>query len=302
MTIMTTMMTMSMKKNMTMTSTRSTTVTTTSRPSVATPASSMEHWQQRHFRAMNTHVETVVYREGADVTAGIEMLFRQAEQMMSRFLPDSELSRLNAADAPQVVSPALFAVIETALWAAQQSGGLYDPTILAALEAAGYDRSFEHVVTRNGFAWHAPADALDSQPRRQGGYAGIVLDARDRRRHQTGGGAPRPGRHRQRLDSGSRGGAVVGRGGVSGQRRRRPLRTWTAGARARLACDDRTSAAPHALDRPPVHRPRRVGDLDDDEAALDGRRAQPASPDRPTHRAARDHRRLVGHSGGAAHG
>ena len=152
-------------------------MTTTSRPSVATPASSMEHWQQRHFRAMNTHVETVVYREGADVTAGIEMLFRQAEQMMSRFLPDSELSRLNAADAPQVVSPALFAVIETALWAAQQSGGLYDPTNLAALEAAGYDRSFEHVVTRNGFAWHAPADALDSQPRRQGGYAGIVLDA-----------------------------------------------------------------------------------------------------------------------------
>ncbi|GIK72633.1 MAG: hypothetical protein BroJett021_16210 [Chloroflexota bacterium] len=85
------------------------------------------HWQQRCFRAMNTAVEVVAYHDGEDVTAAIEALFHQAEQRMSRFLPDSELSRLNAADAPQTVSPDLFAVIETTLWAAQQTGGLYDP-------------------------------------------------------------------------------------------------------------------------------------------------------------------------------
>lgn len=152
-------------------------MTTTSRRSVATPAASMELWQQRHFRAMNTHVEVAAYHDGADVTAGIETLFRQAEQMMSRFLPASELSHLNAAGgAPQTVSPALFAVLKTALWAAQQSGGLYDPTILADLESAGYDRPFEYVVTRNGFAWHAPADALDVTGRRRTSHADIVLE------------------------------------------------------------------------------------------------------------------------------
>ncbi|MCL4826697.1 MAG: FAD:protein FMN transferase [Caldilinea sp.] len=134
------------------------------------------HWQQRCFRAMNTAVEVVAYHDGEDVTAAIEALFHQAEQRMSRFLPDSELSRLNAADAPQTVSPDLFAVIETALWAAQQTGGLYDPTILADLEAAGYDRSFEYVVTRNGFSWSAPADAPGAAGRRRTSYADIMLD------------------------------------------------------------------------------------------------------------------------------
>lgn len=133
-------------------------------------------WQQHSFRAMNTQVEVSVYTDNADTAAGIETLFRQAEQMMSRFLPDSELSRLNTADASQTVSPALFGVIETALWAAQQTGGLYDPTILADLEAAGYDRSFEYVVKRNDFVWPAPADALDVTGRRRTSYADIVLD------------------------------------------------------------------------------------------------------------------------------
>ncbi len=161
-------------------------MTTTSQPTtvqivatmqnVTSTAPSVKRWQQHHFRAMNTHVEVAAYSDDANAAAAIEPLFRQAEQMMSRFLPDSELSRLNAADAPQTVSPALFAVIETALWAAQQSGGLYDPTILVALETAGYDRSFEYVVKRSDFVWPAPADALDVTGRRRTSYADIVLD------------------------------------------------------------------------------------------------------------------------------
>jgi thiamine biosynthesis lipoprotein len=134
-------------------------------------------WQQHCFRAMNTHVEVAVYDDNAGTTVGIETLFRQAEQMMSRFRPDSELSQLNAAAASRAVSPALFAVIETALWAARQTGGLYDPTILADLEAAGYDRSFEYVVAWGGFAWPAPAaGAFDAERRCRTSYADIALD------------------------------------------------------------------------------------------------------------------------------
>lgn len=159
-------------------------MTMTEQPSSARPAAglgaaatpSADCWQQRRFRAMNTAVEVLAYHDGEDVTAAIETLFHQAEQRMSRFLPDSELSQLNAATTPQTVSPALFAVIETALWAAQQTGGLYDPTILADLEAAGYDRSFEYVVTRNGFSWPAATDAPGAAGRRRTSYADIVLD------------------------------------------------------------------------------------------------------------------------------
>lgn len=142
---------------------------------VDTQTHSALRWQQHSFRAMNTHVEVAIYTDNADIAASIETLFRQAEQMMSRFLPDSELSHLNAADTPQTVSPGLFAVIETALWAAQQTGGLYDPTILADLESAGYDRSFEYVAKRSDFVWTAPTDALDVTGRRTS-YSEIVLD------------------------------------------------------------------------------------------------------------------------------
>ncbi len=65
---------------------------------------------------------------------------------MSRFLPESELSRLNqAADIPVVVSDLLFAVLTTALKAAQATQGLYDPALLEQLVRLGYDRTFDDV-------------------------------------------------------------------------------------------------------------------------------------------------------------
>jgi thiamine biosynthesis lipoprotein len=61
----------------------------------------------------------------------------------SRFRDDSELSALNSAGgAPVRVSPVLMGALEAALRAARVSGGAVDPTIGAALAAAGYDRDF----------------------------------------------------------------------------------------------------------------------------------------------------------------
>ena len=63
-----------------------------------------------------------------------------AEQRLSRFRPDSELSRLNAAagSGPCSVSPELLEVVLAALGLARVSGGLVDPTVLPALVRAGY--------------------------------------------------------------------------------------------------------------------------------------------------------------------
>ncbi len=66
------------------------------------------------------------------------------ERALSRFLPDSDLARTNRGAGDWVgVGSRMAGATRAALAARVATGGRYDPTILAALEAAGYDRSFE---------------------------------------------------------------------------------------------------------------------------------------------------------------
>jgi FAD:protein FMN transferase len=70
--------------------------------------------------------------------------FGDCEACLSRFSPSSELSALNrAAGAPTRVSQVLWDALRAAVAAAEATAGLITPTVLDALEAAGYDRSFE---------------------------------------------------------------------------------------------------------------------------------------------------------------
>ena len=65
------------------------------------------------------------------------------ESAWSRFRPDAELTRLGAGNgAPTVVSHPTAMLIERAVWAWRRTGGRFDPTVLHAVCAAGYDRSF----------------------------------------------------------------------------------------------------------------------------------------------------------------
>ena len=61
------------------------------------------------------------------------------EAELSRFRPDSDLCRLNAdpSDAP-AAAPLLRRAVRAGLWAAERTGGLVDPTLIGALETAGY--------------------------------------------------------------------------------------------------------------------------------------------------------------------
>ena len=84
------------------------------------------------------------------------------EARWSRFRPTSELCRLNdAAGAPVVVSPGTFSLIARAVDAWRDTGGRYDPTVLAALEAAGYDRDFDAVARAGDDAVDTSADRPD---------------------------------------------------------------------------------------------------------------------------------------------
>jgi FAD:protein FMN transferase len=70
-------------------------------------------------------------------------LLAKVDAACSRFRPDSELSRLNAAGGARVVVSETFAdLLGTALRAAELTSGDVDPTCGAALTALGYDRDF----------------------------------------------------------------------------------------------------------------------------------------------------------------
>lgn len=127
---------------------------------------------RRAFHAMGTTV-TVVAPEtaGDEAAARTADLFETWEACLSRFRPDSELSRLNAsAGREATVGPLLLHVVETAVSAARATDGLFDPTLLRPLVAAGYDRTFEDV----------PADGPDGgvDPGCAGGWRQVTVDRR----------------------------------------------------------------------------------------------------------------------------
>ena len=98
---------------------------------------------EARFDAMGTTAHVVVTGEPSDLIDQARRRLAELEGRWSRFLPDSELSRLNQlSGSPVVVSPLTFEVIERACAWWRTTGGAFDPTILPALVAAGYDRDF----------------------------------------------------------------------------------------------------------------------------------------------------------------
>jgi thiamine biosynthesis lipoprotein len=97
----------------------------------------------RHFSALGSTCELLALGTGQAALERCEQRVREEEARFTRFVKDSELARLNAGDGRYVpVSSEMFAMLEAALWAFQESGGLVNAAILPALTVAGYDRPF----------------------------------------------------------------------------------------------------------------------------------------------------------------
>jgi thiamine biosynthesis lipoprotein len=105
------------------------------------------------FRAMGCEIFCGVDSEHPRVRerlARVPAMFEAWEQTLSRFRADSELSQLNARAGQTIrVSDTLWRVLELARRAEEISGGLVVPTVLDALIAAGYDRSFDNLREAN---------------------------------------------------------------------------------------------------------------------------------------------------------
>jgi thiamine biosynthesis lipoprotein len=131
-----------------------------------------------NFRAMNTEVELLVYvhtrpeqvklaqERFRQVSGQLQLLFAQAEQCLSRFREDSELARLNRQGQLEQASPLLYQTVKAALEMAEFTNGIFDPTILDALEEAGYDRSFELISQSQLGLSHSYKPSFQPQPAR----------------------------------------------------------------------------------------------------------------------------------------
>jgi len=94
--------------------------------------------------------------------ASAEAVLREHQVALSRFDPDSELSRLNRDPHERLAVTELTArAVAVALWAAERSAGLVDPTLLPALARAGYEHS------RAGDEPASLEAALSAAPRRR---------------------------------------------------------------------------------------------------------------------------------------
>jgi len=109
----------------------------------------------RHaFRSMGTSVQLIASPASdpgavAAALVAVRDVFYIQNERFSRFTDSSELSRVNAGAGDWVPVSAPFATLtRRALEAAVETGGLFDPTVLPALAAAGYDRDFAEVRAR----------------------------------------------------------------------------------------------------------------------------------------------------------
>jgi FAD:protein FMN transferase len=103
--------------------------------------------RQVEFHAMGCKMLAAIDSDDARADQALTQVpgwFADWESRLSRFRDGSELSQSNHANGKWFpVSEMLWQVIHVALAAARTSDGLITPTVLDALKAAGYDRSFD---------------------------------------------------------------------------------------------------------------------------------------------------------------
>ena len=163
----------------------------------------MSTLQRTEWRAVGTTCAAIVTdgshdeREACWALGAVRDEVAACERELSRFDPTSDLSRLNAAGGRWTpIGRRLLETLGLALRAREDTSGRFDPTVLPALVAAGYDRTFElleeraarpaddwragtaiELDTRNCRARLEPGSSVDLGGIGKGYAAGRALDA-----------------------------------------------------------------------------------------------------------------------------
>ena len=109
---------------------------------------------RRDFRAMGTDCSVLVYGDDSGVEFLADLARRRVdllEALWSRFRDDSELGRLNSRSGQEgiVVSNETRTLIRAMRAGWEMTAGAFDPSVLAAITAAGYDGDFAQVLARD---------------------------------------------------------------------------------------------------------------------------------------------------------
>ncbi|MBI4885402.1 MAG: FAD:protein FMN transferase [Actinobacteria bacterium] len=123
---------------------------------------------REEFRAMGCVVEVELVGDDASVVVGCSTARRmiaEFERCWSRFLPNSDISRLNAAQGAMVsVHPATIDLLQSMVDGVAATDGCFDPTLLAPLVALGYDASWSNpqAITSlpAGSAWRGDVGSI----------------------------------------------------------------------------------------------------------------------------------------------
>jgi thiamine biosynthesis lipoprotein len=131
------------------------------------------------FACMGCTFRLLVGGPGAAAAAvAAQAQLEDFDARLSRFRPDSELSRLNVD--PRVVvpaSPLLRLTVRAALWAARRTDGLVDPTLVEALERAGYDRSLAGATAGPvAAALHSAPPRRPARPQPHAPWRAVAID------------------------------------------------------------------------------------------------------------------------------
>ena len=137
------------------------------------------------FRAIGTRVAVTV-ADPVQAPAAGRLLREEVDALdlaCSRFRPDSDLSRVNAAAGSWVAAgPLLVAAIRAAVGVAARTDGLVDPLLGRQMCAAGYDRTFDELpadrtATATATApWSPAAVEVDADDRHVRVAPGCALD------------------------------------------------------------------------------------------------------------------------------
>ncbi len=136
------------------------------------------------FRAIGTDIaicfsgieEDVVKKEIDDIKNSVSRF----EKRFSRFIKDSELSQMNSACGRFQVSEEMLAILKEVKKYHLETKGVFDPTVLCALESVGYDRSFDKVIVeqpdKNEFSERMHKEKFE----KRGKLSEITIDEKNR--------------------------------------------------------------------------------------------------------------------------
>jgi thiamine biosynthesis lipoprotein len=122
------------------------------------------------FRAMSSQIVLAGEGEPGAIRRGFgeaREFIEACEARLTRFSESSELAQLNRSGGSWFhASPLLFGILQQAKALMEGTGGLFDPSILEALERVGYDRSMDEIraegIARTRQADEMPPGALSS--------------------------------------------------------------------------------------------------------------------------------------------